>query len=83
MGEADLTLKEIKERLHCVEFYVPPEKVAGVPYQLERYERILGDRLIACCDRRGEVFRCDECLEGGIILRMIRALILKYSGSPE
>lgn len=76
---SDLSNKQIKDRIFMTILHTAPEQMHILPSKLSGYIEILSDRIMACCDEKGEVFRCDSCMEVGIILRTTRAAIEKFS----
>lgn len=77
------TSREIRKKIHDAIITTAPEMTWDIPRKMAGYVEMLSEKLIACCDRKGEVFRCDDCLEATVVLRMTRELIKKYSGRPE
>ena len=77
--DTELSNKEIKGRILTAIVHTAPDQLHLVASKVERYVEILSQRIMGCCDEKGEVFRCDSCMEAGIILRTTRAAIEKYS----
>jgi hypothetical protein len=76
--DGELSNKQIKDKIYSTILHTSPEDQASLPGRLQGYVDMLSERLMACCDERGEVVRCDSCLEVGVILKMTRAVIEKY-----
>lgn len=76
--DAELTNKQLKDKIYVTILHTAPEAMYMLPDKLHGYVTTLSERLMACCDEKGEVFRCEGCLEIGVILRMTRAVIEKY-----
>ena len=74
-----LTNKQIKDKIFSTILHTAPEELHNLPGKLSGYMDILSDRIMRCCDEKGEVVRCDSCMEAGILLRTTRAAIDKYS----
>lgn len=74
-----LTNQQLKDRIFTTILHTAPEDLHTLEGKLSGYVEILSERIIDCCDRSGEVVRCDSCMEVGILLRTTRAAIDKYS----
>ena len=74
----ELTTKQIKDKIYTTILHTAPEDQATLPSKLEGYITMLSERMMACCDERGEVVRCEDCLQIGVVLKMTRAVIDKY-----
>ena len=75
----ELSNKEIKDKIFTTILHTAPEMMHQLPAKLSGYIDLLSSRIMGCCDEKGEVFRCEKCMEAGIILRATRAAIEKYS----
>jgi hypothetical protein len=75
----ELPNKEIRKRILTAIVHTAPDQLHLVGSKVERYIEILSQRIMDCCDEKGEVFRCESCMEAGVILRTTRAAIERYS----
>jgi hypothetical protein len=73
--EGELSNKQIKDKIFTAILHTAPENMNTLPAKVEGYVAMLSERIMACCDEKGEVFRCDSCMEAGVILRTTRAAL--------
>lgn len=76
---SNLSNKQLKDKIFTTILHTAPEQMHTLGSKLSGYIDILSERIMGCCDEKGEVFRCESCMEAGILLRTTRAAIEKYS----
>jgi hypothetical protein len=74
----DQWVKGMKDKMYTTILHTAPEKLHTLPAKLAPYMSMMSERVMACCDERGEVFLCQRCAEITAILKKVRAATDKY-----